>query len=257
MNHSIPLTDTFIEPSKLLVCWQAPDDKKQLIKAGKRYCIAEIKKAVDGVFVFEYLQDTSDYAEAKARGFSGYPAFSPENREHRVNILETFMRRLPPRSRGDYPEFLAFHGIKGDAQTTLGYDFSLLGYTGAQSPADGFTLVHTFETAKIGDSFPLEIAGFRFSDYGKVLMAEKNISSLLGQKTFFKGDPSNRDDPRAVQVLTDNGHIGYINRYQTTLFHRSETEKISFSGTVIRVNGHPEQPSVLLMVTIGDFSSIF
>lgn len=106
-----------IEPHRLLLSWQAPEGMDR-----KRHLVAELRRRGDDADLV-YLRESRDYAEAKARGFSGeYPGF-PADKDH-SGVLAAFMRRLPPHQRGDFDKFLEAIRIPRDAPIS---DFALLG----------------------------------------------------------------------------------------------------------------------------------
>lgn len=127
--QNITLQQNLIEPTTLLLSWQAKTAKES-------YLVAKIEREKDN-YSFIYLTDTAEFEAAIEQGFCGYPAFSPRTRLHTNNVLDAFLRRLPPKTRGDYHRYLQQHGLPAPF---LYSDFSLLGYTGAKSPADGFVL---------------------------------------------------------------------------------------------------------------------
>lgn len=244
------LVTTLIEPSCLYLYWQAADLASGLRRSGSRYCVGKIEKDSD-TYTLTYLTETPSYIRAVENGFAPYPAFNNATKTYDNQVLETFLRRIPPRSRADYPEFLRFYGIQGTAETTNGQDFAILGYCGAKSPGDGFSLVHPFDTATRGDQFPVEIAGFRHSKYGQTLIDQNQVrDGLLGKAITFVAEPDNKYDTQAVQILLDEGNIGYVNTGQTAPFRNAFQQKYSVNGQVIRVNGHQHQPSILVVVSI-------
>lgn len=127
--QNITRQQNLIEPTTLLLSWQAKTAKE-------RYLVAKIEREKDN-YRFIYLTDTAEFETSIKQGFCGYPAFSLKNKLHTNNVLDTFLRRLPPKTRGDYHHYLLQHGLPSPFPYS---DFALLGYTGAKSPADGFVL---------------------------------------------------------------------------------------------------------------------
>ena len=97
----------FFHPTRLWLCWQPA------ALAGKRMrrIVAEVVQAADGGGILRYLADTPDYRSAVEQGFHGYPAFRTAQVEHRSGVMEAFMRRLPPRSREDFVEYLRMYRL--------------------------------------------------------------------------------------------------------------------------------------------------
>jgi hypothetical protein len=118
-----------IEPTNLLLSWR-PKTVNEL------YLVAKIEREKEN-YSFTYLTETTEFEAAIKQGFCGYPAFSLRTRLHTNNVLDAFLRRLPPKTRGDYNLYLQQHGLPAPFPYS---DFALLGYTGAKSPADGFVL---------------------------------------------------------------------------------------------------------------------
>ena len=57
-------------------------------------------------YVFRYLDNKEDFTNAIKEGFVCYPAFRKLNQEYSEGVLETFLRRIPPRKRGDFNKYL-------------------------------------------------------------------------------------------------------------------------------------------------------
>src|SRR5262245_43162394 len=98
-----------IEPTKLLLAWQSFNDKERT-----RYIVAQLERIGEDIKL-TYLTDSKDFETARSKGFEAYPAFQDTNKNY-TNVLDALMRRLPPRSRGDFPEYLQGLRIKPDTQ---------------------------------------------------------------------------------------------------------------------------------------------
>ena len=105
-----------------------------------------------------YLKESEDFSKAQSLEFEDYPGFAIEKEIHK-NVLTSFMKRLPPRSRGDFSRFLDALRIKSDAEVS---DFALLGYSGAKLPDDDFTIIHPFENASPPFELMLFVQGYRY-----------------------------------------------------------------------------------------------
>src|SRR5262245_59890083 len=88
------------EPSRLLLAWQAPEHMKDR----KRFAVGELVR-VGNDCTLRYFEN-DEVREAKNLGFAGYPAFRLERTEY-PNALSTFLRRLPPRGRPDFSNYIA------------------------------------------------------------------------------------------------------------------------------------------------------
>lgn len=80
-----------VEPTKLLLAWQSSSEEHR-----KRYIVAELNR-IDNDVSLTYLVDTNDFKNAKNMGFESYPAFNDTTKTYH-NVLDAFMRRLPPRT---------------------------------------------------------------------------------------------------------------------------------------------------------------
>lgn len=122
-------------------------------------------------------------------------------------------------------------------------DFALLGITEAKLPSDGFSIVDPFDNEVDQRELVLEVAGFRH-------YAEKlDMGSSVGQSVEFRHEPLNPKDPNAVVILHEGETIGYINRLQTTAFHRWIREG-RITAVIERFNGEPTRPRAFLFVKI-------
>lgn len=225
-----------IEPERLLLTWQ-PKDKEG---DRTRRLVAELVKTEKGWIDLHYLVHTQDYDHAKKLGFQGYPAF-PLERPSYQNVMDVFMRRLPPRSRGDFSLYLESIRIHRDAKLS---DFALLGYSGAKLPDDDFNVVHSFESVRGPFEFLTEISGFRY--HGMNVLNSLKLGSIV----CLKPEPENQNDPQAIQVMYDNQKLGYINRAQAPSFH-SWLNSHRIKKTIIeRKNGSMDRPSVYIFVSV-------
>ncbi|MBF0098027.1 MAG: hypothetical protein HQM04_16260 [Magnetococcales bacterium] len=230
-----------VEPQHLYLAWQAPDGSPH---GRTRRKVAEISADDTKSFVLRYLKGTEDFELARSAGFSGHPAFPLEQDQYASGILDTFMRRIPPKKRRDYNQFLQFWRL--DPNTPIS-PLALLGYVGAQLPGDGFSLVHPFDTAEPPFEFLEEVAGFRHLDGFRDILRQLDP----GQKIQLRPDPGNPHDPLAIRIeLMDNRHVGFVNKLQApNLRHWLETPGIH--GVIDRINGTEERPLVYVFLEVG------
>ena len=232
------LIEHIIEPRRLWLVWRpGPSDLRQT-----RRVVGEITR--DGATSpvrLRYITDTPDFAAAKADGFEGYPAFPLKAVEHTSNVLEAFLRRLPPRSREDFGDYLTRHRLPGAFPNS---DMALLGYTGAKLPGDGFELCLDLSDARPPFEIVFEVAGFRYQ-------SEIRASDVyVGDPVTFKLDVENPHDPYAVAIFYTGIKIGYISRAYNKAFCNWVKRGYSISGTVERINGKPERPLVYIFVVV-------
>ncbi len=220
-----------IEPTRLLLTWQPTT-------GGTRYIVGQIDRQQGDTYVFTYHFDSDDYALAKEKGFTGHPAFNLKYEEHTNNVLDPFVRRLPPRKRKDFAEYLAQHLLQYPFE---GSDFALLGYTGAKSPGDGFCLVLDPEIFNGEGEFIFEVAGTRYQeglDLSKV---------MIGDLVELVPEADNHVDPHAIAVVHQSGRLGYINKVLCKAL-KEKIVKHKVSAFVAKKNGTKERPLVYLIV---------
>lgn len=188
-----------------------------------------------------YLLDSNEFRKAQSLGFKEYTGFPIEQRIHE-NVLFVFMKRLPPRSRGDFGKYLDSLRIRKDATIS---DFALLGYSGARLPDDDFTVIHTFEQGVSPFEFLLHIQGYRY--YAERLPFD---SIKLEQEAIFQPEPENKSDPKAIKIIVGGTHSGYVCRGLTESFHKWFKMGYKIEAAVERKNGTVDHPEIYLYVSI-------
>jgi len=227
-----------IEPLKLLLSWQTSQPGKS---RGRMFVAELIRKGQDADLV--YLRDSEEFKQAKSLGFTEYPGFPATQQKHE-NVLSGFMKRLPPRTRGDFEKFLTSLRIKADAHIS---DFALLGYSGAKLPDDDFTVINPFEDATPPFEFLLQIQGYRY------YMENLPLSKLrIEQEAIFEPEPDNESDPRAVRIITNGFCAGYVSRGLTESFHKWFSRGYAITANLERINGTEERPAIFLYVAVKD-----
>ncbi len=226
-----------IEPRRLLLCWQSGSNRI-------RHIVAELllnEKSVD----LRYLIDTADYKNAIADGFKGYPAYPIENGQFFKNVLGIFMRRLPPRSRGDFHIFLDAIRIKSDASLS---DFALLGYSGGKLPDDDFFFIHPFED--INEDFELLtiIQGLRHYPDAVKLIEDKVIT--LQSEVKLIPEPENTTDPQAIAIYFGNTKLGFIGRGLLSSFHSWLNDNRIKAAFIERINGSVDHRKIYIFVSV-------
>lgn len=232
------LIEHIVEPSRLLLLWQGPEGSSRV-----RHVVGELTPSETGL-ALRYAVDSPDLQAAKRDGFRGHPAFTDLDKTHVTGVLEAFLRRIPPRSRQDFGDYLRQQRLP--LNTSLS-DFALLGYSGARLPSDGFSVVHTFEGYDEQFEFITEVAGFRH----QAPMFNVNASDLpLGDMVSFRREPENVADPGAIAVIWRGKRIGYVMRGLNRYFGDWLSDR-SVSAHIARLNGRPERPAVYLFVEVG------
>ncbi|MGZ8911311.1 MAG: HIRAN domain-containing protein [Methylococcaceae bacterium] len=220
-----------IDPERLLLVWQAPEGKSR-----NRYVVGELRQS-HGKVVFRYFPDTEEFKKASAEGFVCYPAFRKTSQEYNQSVLESFLRRLPPRKRGDFAKYLEQWRLAPHVEIS---DFALLGHTGAKLPNDGFSLINPFDNIEPPYEFYIEVAGFRYY--------QDNISIhdiAVSMNAEFIPEPDNEHDSNAVRIEVAGKKIGYVNKVQSKSFIRW-LQHYSINASVERINGIRERPLIYI-----------
>lgn len=239
------MIERLVEPRKLLLAWQAPDSRDSdrfrwvvaVIEANGENCTLRYLR--DGA-EFRTLNQGREFAELRSLGYEGYPAFSLTRPVHDEGVVHTFMRRLPPRSRSDFPEYE--HQFRLSPELELS-DFALLGQTGAMLPSDGFSVVDPLAPEASHCDLMLEIAGYRYH------VPEGNAGISIGMPVALQPEPENEHDPSAVRVVVGERKLGYINRLQAPTFRRW-LESRQVTGVIERLNGKAGHPRAFIFIRV-------
>lgn len=227
-----------IDPARLLLVWRAGHEKK----SPSRRIVAEIvRPAPSESPTLRYLVDTNDYDHAIVDGFLGYPAFPIKNQEYSSGVLDSFLRRLPPRKRDDFETYLRRHRLP--SITSLP-DMALLAYTNAKLPSDSFELFPDLTKARPPFELIIEVAGFRH---------QQNVSAddlYIGDPVTFKRDKDNAHDENAVAIFHSGKRIGFVDRAQAPSFCSWFKNGFSVSGNIDRVNNQSGHPIVYIFVSV-------
>lgn len=225
-----------LEPEELVLTWRAPDSDS----GRNRYKVAEFKKIDNEHIGFCYLKDTDDFAKAKELGFVGFPAFNKFDKVYETNVLEVFLRRTPPRKRGDFKRFLEQLGL--DPEVSIS-DIALLAYSGAKLATDTFELINPLKVINVPAELVLEVVGTRY-------YLDEGVGALsIEDEVILEPEPDNQHDPNAVKVVRDKRVIGYINRFQC-LGVKNAIAEYDVKAHVFKVNGTKDQPRILICVSI-------
>jgi hypothetical protein len=214
-------------PNRLLLVWQSPEGTGR-----NRFVVGEVYIDEQG-YCFRYLVDTEQFGQACTEGFACYPAFRKINYEYRDGVLETFLRRVPPRKRGDFGKYLQQWRLAPEIEIS---DFALLGHTGAKLPNDGFSLINPFDNIDAPHEFYIEVAGFR---YQGVSLEDITEDMLVD----FVSEPENKIDKNAVRIEVAGQKIGYVNKTQSAAFNRW-LQRYSITAYIERINGTTDRPLI-------------
>lgn len=225
------------------MAWQPSD----LSTARTRWAVGVVQPKGEGLELryfssgpeFERLNPGRSFAELLSLGYVGYPAFSPETSVHRDGVKAALIRRLPPRQRSDFSQYLAQFRLKPEAPLS---DMALLARTEAKLPSDGFSLVDPLDASTSKCDLLLEVAGFRH-------YCSADNSLQLGMAIEILPEPDNEFDPGAVQVRAEGKKIGNINRLQAPTFLHW-LRYCSVEGTLERLNGSSDRPRAYIFVRV-------
>ncbi|WP_448195716.1 HIRAN domain-containing protein [Raoultella planticola] len=227
------ILEKIIEPSRLWLTWQP-------LSGGSRYLVGKIDRDREA-YTFTYLSETDDFHVAESKGFLGHPAFPLKDVVHTGNVLEPFLRRLPPSKRKDYPVYMKNHFLP---YPFVRSDFALLGYTGAKSPADGFCLIPDFGGVQEAE-YLAEVAGTRYQK-------ELELADVaVGDSVELIHESDNEYDPNAIAIIHSAGRLGYINKVHCqALLPKIRRNKVL--ATVAKKNGTPERPLIYVLLEFFD-----
>lgn len=237
MMHPAEITH-IQEPNRLVLAWIPPLSQGKANRTWRR--VAELRRDSAGKVTLHYLVGDGDYQTAIEQGFRGHPAFSSAIPVHTQGVLESFLKRLPPRSRGDFPEYLAMFKLPVNAVIS---DFALLGYTGARLPSDEFALFLPVEDFAAPFELVVEVSGFRHEAPASGVKAQ-DLS--VGDAVTLRPAPSSFD-ANAVDVLWEDRKIGHLPRLEAQALGALAGEN-RLTATIVRVNGSTERPVVRLFV---------
>ena len=240
-DANLTLMMTFIEhvlePHRLLLVWQGPEGSSRT-----RHTVAELLCAPDGATRLRYLEGTKSLEQAQEDGFASFPAFRKLGREYNQGVVETFMRRLPPRSRGDYAQYLERFRLRPGTKIS---DFALLSYTGAKLPSDGFSILNPLSDLTAPGEVLLEVAGFRHT-------SELSLEAIsVGMRAALKPESDNPHDPNAVVIRINGKKIGHVPRPQAAAIGDWLRNERPLQAHVERINGTQERPLVFLFARFG------
>lgn len=220
---------------RALLVWQRP-----LEENGRRdrCAVAELTQHSNG-FHFEYFPEQQLRA-AREAGFSGYPGLPIGDPNLNPIARDVLMRRLPPRGRADFSEFLQRFGLPFDAQYS---DLTLLTYTGARLTSDSFSICETFDGFSAPFTYVFDVAGIRH--YASVYNDLRQ-----GEPVIFERERENQYDANAIRLADSRGlTISYVNRLQASVIGNWVDQNM-ISAEIYRVNGRPQYPRVFIKANI-------
>lgn len=237
------LIEALCEPRQLFLAWQSPnlDPKKRyrwavglIVPRASEFTLHYFRSGQE----FEEHNQGRPYRELADLGYAGYPAFDPAQKDHEVGVRAALMRRLPPRQRSDFGDYLRLFHLPENAPLS---DLSLLGRTEATLPSDGFSLVDPLDGGAAACDVLLEVAGYRHY--------AGDAPAAVGEAVEILREPDNSFDPDAVELRVQGIRLGYVNRLQARAFH-GWLEHASIDAWVERLNGTSERPRAFIFVRV-------
>ena len=228
-----------IYTQRALLVWQRPlgqsDERRD------RFAVAELVQC-EGQVSFRYFDD-SRIVNANKAGFNGYPGLSIGSEHLDQLAMGVLIRRLPPKSRADFGEYLETFGLSRSQELP---DLTLLAYTGARSTNDSFSICETFDGFQVPFTFIFDVAGSRHY--------EDNHTALeVGGQLRLEREEQNEYDQNAVRfVRSDGAVVGYVNRLQAETVGRW-LEQFEIKATVFRKNGRAEYTRLFVRAEVSAF----
>lgn len=237
MTTTAPLVH-ITEPQALLLVWQGSDEANRPSRT--RRVVGKITHGPGETAELRYLIDSADFAAAAQQGFTGYPGFPSKQPIHAsATVLQAMLRRLPPRKREDFADYLAQHRLPSPFPYS---DFALLGYTEARLPSDGFSLVPVFDPDATPCDYILEAAGTRYH-------CDQIQAIVVGDTVELQIEENNPVEPGAIAIFDGPHKLGYVNRALLPTVSYWLKHK-TVRAQVERKNGKPERPLIYIRLRI-------
>lgn len=231
--------NNYLKPNRLLISWQQPDGSGK-DDSRTRHIIGEIYEDQFGTY-FHYFAGTDQFHAAEIKGFKGLQAFPIIEEPYVSGVMNTFMRRLPPRKREDFKDYLSLHYLPLDFD---GSDFSLLAHTGAKLPSDSLEIYPDLSDIKGPFELVIELAGTRYLNVDTQILQ-------LNLPITFELDAHNKFDADAIKAFCSGQHIGFIPKpYSKALRPFISANKIK--STIIKLNGKPDRPLIYIFAEISE-----
>jgi hypothetical protein len=222
-----------LKVNSLFLTWQSNESQKN------RYFVGVVSKDGD-TYNLRYLINTAEFKRAEEAGFQGYPAFKVNDKTYTNNVMTTFMKRLPPRSRRDFSKYLNQHHLSNDFS---GSDFELISHTGIQLPSDGFDLIPDLSEAEIPFDYMMEVAGTRHN-----ITYEQFQTIKLKDEAILQLEDDNQFDCNAIAVYISGIRVGYVNKILCSSIKELLNRKC-IQTIVSKKSGTTARPLLYLMLS--------
>lgn len=220
------------EPSRLLLVWHPADESQPR----HRRVVGELVRKGDDA-EFRYLKGTADFEAALNEGFFEFPAFADQKgNSSQAGALDVFLRRIPPRKREDFKEYLGQYNLPADFS---GSPFALLGYTGARLASDTFELCPDLSDAKAPLDFVIELSGVNYHLRPSITVSE-------GDTVMFEHDNENEHDSDAIKAIINGSVVGYVNKALAPSF-RKLLNYGKIEGSVLKRYTFKSKPGIIVL----------
>ena len=153
---------------------------------------------LEGKYMFYYEKHAQrrGIIEALKNGYRLHISFPDMDKVYVSDrLFGPFERRLPDRRRPDFQEILRAHGLSNDYT-----NMDLLRATGGRLATDTYEFVPPIYVYRNEFDFEFHVAGWRYYEGERVLDRLQ-----VGDDVMFQLEPTNKQDPKAVVVLTKQG----------------------------------------------------
>ena len=222
-------------PNEILISWQNIN-RDCNAPGGRRVIIGKLKYITNEIWNLEYFNID------EIPNFVGYLPYRFCANKLYENVKSAFIKRLPPKTRGDFADYLIDNNISKECIDID--EFTLLAYTSGRIHGDNFTFINPLDTIPIGSEFIIDIAGF--SHYNGM----KNLNSLLNQEVFFIKEPQNVVDNNAIRIETKDLLLGYVNKGQANYINKLLDRNITIKAIINTIKGDENKPIVSVYVKI-------
>lgn len=203
----------------LFLIWKDPD-------SCRNFTVGKLGKGTR--FTFEY---GNEFEEAEVHGWTKLDAFPEEKIYESELLFPVFASRLPDRKRRDIDKILEKYGL------TVFDEFELLRKSEGRLPIDTYSFIDPIfpEDETVQRDFFIMGTRHHAPCKGKDCLCLPKLN--VGDELAFRSEPSNKEDPNAVCVLTQNEELlGYVPRYYNTAILERLHKGMSYSCLVVEVN---------------------
>jgi len=213
------------KPFVLWLVWQNQETRQ-------RYHIGNLTH-VDGEYSFSYERSGKRRTlnEAMENGYNPHVSFRDINKNYVSDrLFGPFARRLPDKRRPDFNNILKEYGL-----TLNDTELDLLRATGGRLATDPYEFVAPITLFEDYFSFDFYIAGWRYYNEDKI-----DHQLTVGEGVIFELDPTNKEDNKAVIVLSDNQgrKLGYIPAFYSGFMSDILKNNEVYEAKIDQVNLH-------------------